>query len=531
MIRNVFTDANEDIVKKIESTKDYNIDGSLIAYIVQEYENQILEIMYDYCCNKKVIIDNDCVLCFDGIMIRKDTYYNNLLIELQEEIFNKIGINIKLLNKEMDEDYLHLLQNIENNDDEYIRIKEEFEKTHFKIITPISFADTSNGEIYVRNKTDMLITYQNKFFTRNKKKYSFIKEWMYDEDIKTYDRVDFYPDSVSPENIYNSFTCFEAQKKLDRQCSIKETLIYKHMCNLCNNNDKVIQYFEMFLSRKLKRPSNLTNTSLIFKSTQGVGKDTFFDYFGHNILGKKYYTNQINTDLLFGTFNGILQNKILVIIAESSSKKNLTLTQDIKDAITRKTNTIQQKGKEAYDTINYASYIFLTNLNNPIHIPAEDRRFVAIECNNDIANNYEYFKALRKEIEDGNVDRPFYNYLMSLDSDNFNFNDRPQTELYEEMMEAYKDVIIDFFEDLLYKERGNTRTYVSSDLFNQFIGFINQGNYKLEMSIKKFSMKLKGYEGIKKKRTKKSMNYVIDFNVLEQYLLNKGLIKPIEDII
>jgi len=530
-ITELFVSLNPDIVKKVEKSKKYNIDGSVLSFIVQEYENQILETIYTYCCDKKVIVNNDCVLSYDGIMIKKDRYYSSLLDELQTEIFNRNGFQVKLLNKEMEDDYLNQLDNT-NTEKEYETMKYDFELNHFKLMNPISYVyKDCNDEIYCRSRTDFIGAYENKLYSKGDKRVSFIKEWMQDENIRTYQCIRFSPDGDTPENIYNSFRGFEAKKRTLTPCAVKETLIYKHMMNLCNNDMNVIKYFEMFLSRKVKNPSKLTNTSLIFKSTQGVGKDTFFDWYGKKILGYDYYCNEIDTDLLFGKFNGILTNKILCIIAESSSKKNMELTQDIKDAITRTVNTIKEKGKEPVKHMNCCSYIFLTNLENPILLPIDDRRFVAINCNNEISNNYDYFKALRNEIDSGTVDRAFYEYLMELDSDNFDFNDRPKTELYEEMKDAHRDVMIDFLEDLINENKRldikNLKLY-ASDFFELFNTFIRKGNFNVNMSIKKFGMKLKQYNCISK-RTHKGMLYDFKYDDLEQYLINKGLIKANQD--
>ena len=80
--------------------------------------------------------------------------------------------------------------------------------------------------------------------------------------------------------------------------------------------------------------------------------------------------------------------------------------------------------------------VFLTNNENPVKVPHDDRRFCGIECNNNIANNFEYFKKLNDEINDKSYDRAFFNYLMSMDIYNFDFtNNRPITSFYNNMKE------------------------------------------------------------------------------------------------
>ena len=133
------------------------------------------------------------------------------------------------------------------------------------------------------------------------------------------------------------------------------------------------------------------NTSLIIKSVQGAGKDTIFNWFGNKILGSDYYFNDDSAELLFGRFNSCIENKILCILNEASGKDTFNINDKIKNAITRNINTIEKKGQTAYENLNNIGYIFLTNNDNPIKVPHDDRRFTGIECNYKYANNKEYF--------------------------------------------------------------------------------------------------------------------------------------------
>jgi hypothetical protein len=54
---------------------------------------------------------------------------------------------------------------------------------------------------------------------------------------------------------------------------------------------------------------NSNKTACIFKSDEGAGKDTILNWFGNNILGKEYYTNEDKLELLFGRFNSEIEIK------------------------------------------------------------------------------------------------------------------------------------------------------------------------------------------------------------------------------
>jgi hypothetical protein len=78
--------------------KDYNLDGAAMSHICCFVENQLLQIILEYL--KAKIDISECILCFDGIMIRRELY-NPLYIEELELIFSNLDIPIKLSEKNM----------------------------------------------------------------------------------------------------------------------------------------------------------------------------------------------------------------------------------------------------------------------------------------------------------------------------------------------------------------------------------------------------------------------------------------------
>jgi len=97
---------SKEIEKKKEEQhiKDYNIKGSLCSFFLQEYESRILETIFLYCQEKK-IIEKSVVLCADGLMIPKDNYYDDLLNEFKSIVVEKLGFNLNFTKKEMDQGY------------------------------------------------------------------------------------------------------------------------------------------------------------------------------------------------------------------------------------------------------------------------------------------------------------------------------------------------------------------------------------------------------------------------------------------
>ena len=97
---------------KDDKIKKFNYNSSTVSYYLQEKEVQILEALYLLCIDKGYIINNNCVLCADGIMLQKELFNNNILNEFQEIIKLNFDIDLTFTTKKMDSDYsLDILNN------------------------------------------------------------------------------------------------------------------------------------------------------------------------------------------------------------------------------------------------------------------------------------------------------------------------------------------------------------------------------------------------------------------------------------
>ena len=375
-------------------------------------------------------------------------------------------------------------------------------------------------------KKDFKDVYENLLYMKYNEFYnkminsSFIDDWLTDPEMRTYEYIDFLPMQQAPNNVYNTFTGYQAEKIELIKTDIENSLMLKHIKNLCNNDDIVFNYFIKYIANLLQSPYKISKTAIILKSVQGCGKDTFFDWFGNNILGSKYYINTDKSELIFGRFNSCIENKILIVMNETNGKDTFSINENIKCAITAKENNIEHKGKAPYKNTNNIAYGFLTNNENPVKVPHDDRRFCGIECNNNIANNFEYFKKLNDEINDKSYDRAFFNYLMSIDINNYDFtNNRPVTSFYNNMKELNTPIMVKFLENMIDKYNSSSNiNFTASSLYNSFNNFIKDNNFKIEYTSTKFGLDIKNYEGIEKKRTKTGNQIFININQLQEHL-------------
>ena len=165
--------------------------------------------------------------------------------------------------------------------------------------------------------------------------------------------------------------------------------------------------------------------------------------------------------------------------------------------------------------------IAFTNNDNSIKISSNDRRFVCIEGNDILANDELYFDELTKELKTNKYNQSFYHYLMSLDSDNFNFTkNRPKTDLYDEMQEINTPPFILFLKYIIV----NNITVISGGpLYSKYCDFLTRHNYiNYKMAHNKFGVSIKKLNNYGISFSGKESNikrYTIDHKLLKQYLI------------
>lgn len=101
--------ANKELKKQIEKCKDEEINefkekGTIVSYVLQEIECQILEEIFKYCKDNNVI-NNNGVLCNDGLMIPKHSFRPELIQEFELLIKDRLGYELKFEVKEMTQGY------------------------------------------------------------------------------------------------------------------------------------------------------------------------------------------------------------------------------------------------------------------------------------------------------------------------------------------------------------------------------------------------------------------------------------------
>ena len=210
---------------------------------------------------------------------------------------------------------------------------------------------------------------------------------------------------------------------------------------IADNNDEIYNYLLNWISYIIQHPGKKTETAIVLKGLQGIGKNTFTDILSEMLSG--YSENNINQiGELTGNFNSVVESKMLLVLNELKNvgEDRLANFDTLKSIITDKTIRINEKNQPRRTSENVANLIFITNNSYPVKIESGDRRYVVLACNGKYKNNHDYWNNLYN-----NLNEEFYSNLTTffIKRDISEFNPRiiPLTEAKQDLIEASRNPV------------------------------------------------------------------------------------------
>ena len=485
--------------------------------------------------------------------------YNDLLIYAKEKFEKVREQKAKSLFEELDEDINDILK----KDEElltYDQLKKQFETNHFKIMAPLGYfvnkhtnADDLDDKASLLSRKEIMDMYENLYCcckeikkggTYEMKTIKFIDKWLKDKTIKTYRTIMFNPRNKTPDDVFNLFDGFRAEKMKSNK-TIEDLLtkskMMKHIKEIiCDNKEDIFNYLMFWLSRLVKNPTDLTAVCIVLKSEEGTGKDLFWDYIGKNILGSKYYINT-KQEHLTGNFNSLIDKKILAVIAEANGeiRGREQMVENLKTLISDTTPKIEKKKKDPIPMIGCCNIGASSNRDKSFNVDAGSRRFQFIEVSNKYSQknlllNPElkpeattYFNELVKEMKSGVYDKPFYDYLTSLNSCGYAFDKNLiSNDSLEECKLLSSSPVIQFLINKLENNRLKPE-YNSTELYAKYNQYIQDNNIQYKITGTKFGLELKKVQGIIKNKFGK-VSYSIDIQKVKNYFMKLRLYRQPE---
>ena len=425
---------------------------------------------------------------------------------------------------------------------DYYTIKEIFEKNNFKVCDKkILYVEAKkvNGELEVKDRTraEAMEAFENLHYysddlPKNKHgKDNFFAKWIKDSQIRSYDNMDFLPppSKVSPKT-FNLWKGFRAEK-IDLQISKEDrhTLlepIYKHLSIICNNNVQSTIYVKKWIAQLIQKTSHKIGIALCFQSQEGSGKGTLFcDFLGKLIIGQEYYWESSDcVSDLFSKHSNAFYRRLLVNIDEPTAYDLRQNADRFKSLITSSTQRLEGKSRDIKQVTTCERYVITTNNEDVLKLSSNDRRFVVIECSDELLNNTEYFTHLHDYIQRHDVQRAFLDDMMEEDIENFDWKrERPMTDAYIRNLDSCVQPHIRFMAGEVRSYTDVLPTYDISckELFTRFNKVLSACRSKYVCEYIAFTKMIGKLGGVVKDKNRYGLFFTIDTKELKKHLSDK----------
>lgn len=368
--------------------------------------------------------------------------------------------------------------------------------TMFKTISTTPFMHINDIEFTVDNIPKTMFEYFKKFYQR-----------------KSYSKIDFIPylnDNPCDEDTFNLFQGF-IKKKTDNTDMSKIQKILYHLEHVICDGDKIMyDYILKWHAHLFQKPAEKVEVAiLLYSQKHGSGKNKWCDFI-MSLLGNDLWYKTCKLDDLTTKFNYHMQSKLLIIGDEIANYAGYKASDQLKALITETNMAIEPKGKDPYCIKSCERYIFTTNSDVPLRIDEQDRRYCTLSVSEKYAKDTKYFGALTDEMNDEECQQIFFNYITSIDIENWDFRNIPVNEYKKELMNETIENTYTFLEHFC-DENPNTSKSTTKTFYEDYTEYCKTYNTRA-VDLRKF-IKLLKRKGIEKKQVqvnKKRMYFFMD---------------------
>lgn len=253
--------------------------------------------------------------------------------------------------------------------------------------------------------------------------------------------------------------------------------------NWCSDNDKLFNYIIKWFASKVQYPYKKVDSSLVITSLlEGIGKNTFFEFFNKNVIGDEFGIVVGSIDELLSGFNDHFEKALIICCDElKSSKGAFGYADALKKLTTQTTRNIHTKFMaQRLNCPDYSNYVFFTNNFGVIKPSMSDRRYFCIEASNNRAGNFEYWNDLYKYKND-NVGQHFFYYLATMDLTDYDSKKIPMTEWKRELKEFSINTIVKSVINYIKHYKGDEETrrlFLYKEFYNEYKLIMNNKDFK-----------------------------------------------------
>lgn len=210
---------------------------------------------------------------------------------------------------------------------------------------------------------------------------------------------------------------------------------------ICSGNEEYYTWLLDWMADLYQDPADPKGCAVVLKGLEGSGKGTLFEAMGRTI--GRHYKHLTQDKHLTGSFNGHLQDALLVFADEVVYGGEKKSAGALKALVTEPKLMVERKGLDAYSYDNYARIGIASNEDWFIPAGPQSRRWFVLETSSERTKDRKWFDAIYKEMDNGGIEAMMYDLLRrEITTD---LKRAPETALLRDQQERYVASISDTF--------------------------------------------------------------------------------------
>ena len=430
LMRNVCL-LHPDIVKSARAKKPDNVEGSVMARVLQTEERHCLLALRTFMASEGYEF---AVIKHDGGLVYTTTVLpDSLLLRAKAYIQRVTSYTMDLVVKPMSTAITVPAEFVEPPPwPSFLQLKAEFERFHAKVDSYyVVLGDGEGGgfgyTMYSRH--DMLERYRHILYLEDTgdedgpHEEKFIVSWMDHPDIRRYVDMDMYPpgcDVPCPHNVLNTWLGFAAERLPtlgpDEVDAAAEggRLVLDHMRQIeCNGDESLYRYRLGWWAHLYQFPGKKPRVGLILVGLKGAGKDTSIR--AHlPLIGRHLICQTRVVENVLGNFNSAISGKLMLWVEELNlvdTAGSSNLMDGAKALITSEVQQITAKGKESVCRASFHRFIGTTNERRSVPMTSDNRQFCLVEVSDAQRNKPQYFDRLYAAMGNTKVQRWLFEFF------------------------------------------------------------------------------------------------------------------------
>lgn len=168
--------------------------------------------------------------------------------------------------------------------------------------------------------------------------------------------------------------------------------------NLCSGNEEYYNWLMDWMADMVQDPANPKGTAVVLGGIEGAGKGTLA-----NAIAKIFGLHASiisNSDHLVSKYNDMIMDSVFLFADEVVYAGSHDAANRLKAMVTEKTNTREKKFGDMKKVDSFLHIMMSTNNEWKVAAGPESRRWMVLQVSSSVANEREYFGAIKRQMDD-----------------------------------------------------------------------------------------------------------------------------------